>query len=1529
MRHLSASEGPLLLDGGQLIVMSRGRVGAAPAGGLATQLWSSRPAAAELMKALGAREPVQVTKAKLASWGRALAQLRGRRDLQALIDEGQRPLRKYRGVDLAARLDTYSQRVEQLGRLFDVLPSAAPCLPGADEPPTAQDLVDSLSLQMSTIAAWDVDPARRLRDRADPEAKSILLDLAADERGRPESALAALLLGCRHSGADRQQKERLLQRLPGEHHALYRVGLTLPRSEPTVLHARCWAAGVSLPRSAVGRTATRQAGRAAERVALVADLELAGAAWTALTRDASSHLGPDAQRRRLDGYVRASRGCPRGRHERRLEQRFAKLPRRTTLRAAALVSLLTEWMGERGVRRAVPRRDLERTARQAFRRGLAFAAERLTEAWRGGLAAPADRQEPDGQRQHTLALVLAMAPYTPPLPANLETKQTVTLLSWLEETTPHVAFEVWPALIDCAVREMPRWLARALWCDGLPAPVRLRAHRLQCLEAAEHLSDAPDALSAYLDFREGPAEHVSDLVDLEEEWLYNLFRLRRGWMPTLVACLASDHDPKLLFDVGQQILAEQPALAAALDEWNTISVHEPPAELEALVHLRLDEDELHKYLHHRRLLGHGETFARALLEPLEVQRETDGQIGRLQEILSGIDAPGGPRRATLEQRLVTLRDPARLEARIQAARSRAENRLARSLALLEKESLAVCLDRVARTALESFLGRSLPDQQLTKRLRDALHLVHASYVSMPLFREFMEGVLRGDNLVERSENQRWLTRARRHKTNTEAWLRGIDVEVELAGERYRLKTEDDPLHVLRMGSYFSTCLTLESGMNAASTLVNAMDVNKHVIYGYREDGAVVMRKLIGATAKGELVGYETYGARTIPGSRGTLTGVIGRFAANCGLTLSDEATPETLHDSFWYDDGTEAWDNTPIRQPSPGEAPPGERARLDWAVQHAAEIGDLAALRALSRVDFCDIAAQAARQLVRLDPEGPWPGGDDGPGLRADHLAAHGDVTWVHRARALDIEPVPILMAAAPGFLPERSGALLNALGRAHAEDLEAHIPSGALAMAPTAALVAALRPLAAARDRDDGTSAGWRGAMDLWSQILQVAWLRDGDSSALARCAAAGGSAATVVAMLATRHRVPRLAPVLRKELRRRAHPFELALALGTQGERGDAPTLLRMLHRWPERIELALAVKRCGDEEQVATALLRWTPSTQGLQKKTDVWRSRARELGSPRMTQRLLRHLSRALASGDDPQAWLRHLAVLAPGDLTSGELRERLEATPWYDATQHERACQTNLALARSERLLLARRPLPEDLLDLVEGNGFPSFFDRLIYALATEPDAGRRAEILSPRARRLPPLAGHAGSLLMGAIGADGRDRLPWETREQLAPSASSSGLVSGGASWRWWMAGADRRRSARMLGRIVAGELWSLQPEATLALESLSPVEDVLPEVLEGLVPLEREQSNIGLCLARLFLCRLPPAEGRDMAHALLTRHRIPLDLRVAVLGLVGEHLPLKRAIARAAEEHERDALRRAISDDDTEGAWIRANLLA
>jgi hypothetical protein len=115
-----------------------------------------------------------------------------------------------------------------------------------------------------------------------------------------------------------------------------------------------------------------------------------------------------------------------------------------------------------------------------------------------------------------------------------------------------------------------------------------------------------------------------------------------------------------------------------------------------------------------------------------------------------------------------------------------------------------------------------------------------------------------------------------------------------------------------MGNYFDTCLSF-GGCNSYSTVANACERNKRVLYATDGAGKIVGRKLIGINAEWALVGFRTYSALADETSNTALRDVIDRYlqdlAACCRLPLADNGTVPRLFAEAWYDDGIVAWDD--------------------------------------------------------------------------------------------------------------------------------------------------------------------------------------------------------------------------------------------------------------------------------------------------------------------------------------------------------------------------------------------------------------------------------------------------------------------------------------------------------------------------------------------------------------------------------------------------------------------------------------------
>lgn len=163
-------------------------------------------------------------------------------------------------------------------------------------------------------------------------------------------------------------------------------------------------------------------------------------------------------------------------------------------------------------------------------------------------------------------------------------------------------------------------------------------------------------------------------------------------------------------------------------------------------------------------------------------------------------------------------------------------------------------------------------------------------------------------------NQIFLKELGEHGVKVEGWLETRPRHYsssKISGGIVHLKLERDPLHILQMGNYFDTCLSFGNA-NAFSTVANACELNKRIIYATDGAGRVIGRKLIGINAEWQLVGYRTYTSLQNTEANQALNQIFRRycvdFAAGCGLVLGEKGPVPKLLAEAWYDDGTVSWE---------------------------------------------------------------------------------------------------------------------------------------------------------------------------------------------------------------------------------------------------------------------------------------------------------------------------------------------------------------------------------------------------------------------------------------------------------------------------------------------------------------------------------------------------------------------------------------------------------------------------------------------
>ena len=143
--------------------------------------------------------------------------------------------------------------------------------------------------------------------------------------------------------------------------------------------------------------------------------------------------------------------------------------------------------------------------------------------------------------------------------------------------------------------------------------------------------------------------------------------------------------------------------------------------------------------------------------------------------------------------------------------------------------------------------------------------------------------------------------------------KGIDIEPWLSdtfdlsastrsGEPYRLSFTREVLDYLLMGFHFDTCLS-PSSFNFFSTIANAVDVNKQVVYGKTESGRVIGRCLFTLTDQGTILTYHRYAHDPADGFAKAVDEFARRLASAMNSRLATSGRVSTLVASEWYDDG--------------------------------------------------------------------------------------------------------------------------------------------------------------------------------------------------------------------------------------------------------------------------------------------------------------------------------------------------------------------------------------------------------------------------------------------------------------------------------------------------------------------------------------------------------------------------------------------------------------------------------------------------
>ncbi len=285
---------------------------------------------------------------------------------------------------------------------------------------------------------------------------------------------------------------------------------------------------------------------------------------------------------------------------------------------------------------------------------------------------------------------------------------------------------------------------------------------------------------------------------------------------------------------------------------------------------------------------------------------------------ASIPRPGAgepARRADLAKRCISLRERlADQERLLEATRGEVRERMAQAVsgalfAAAEQQVLECYRRRLVAVA-----GALPSDLQLDDDLLNAALLTLDVQHNRRLLLRLLRAHLSSEHgwREQHPANIAFLRDLAAHGCDTTAWLGTMPRAYRcagVAGGRVRLRLERDPLRILQMGNLMDTCLSF-GGINSFSTVANASELNKRVIYATDMSGRIVGRKLIAISEECKLVGFHTYSSLGDTDSNIALRAVFRRyatdFAARCGLELADQGTVARLFAEAWYDDGGRA-----------------------------------------------------------------------------------------------------------------------------------------------------------------------------------------------------------------------------------------------------------------------------------------------------------------------------------------------------------------------------------------------------------------------------------------------------------------------------------------------------------------------------------------------------------------------------------------------------------------------------------------------
>jgi hypothetical protein len=233
----------------------------------------------------------------------------------------------------------------------------------------------------------------------------------------------------------------------------------------------------------------------------------------------------------------------------------------------------------------------------------------------------------------------------------------------------------------------------------------------------------------------------------------------------------------------------------------------------------------------------------------------------------------------------------------------------RALRALLADLVVTRIDLLHRLALDR-LARTVGPAPDTAEARHALCLQGFIRDNRRALRRFLRAYFGGQRtyLIDHPVNRAWLER---HKRVAYTWLHGIQRCFTLPDSKVYLAVEQNPLEVLRLGTYVGSCLGL-GGIMADSAAAVVLDINKCVVYARDASGTVLGRQLLALAEDERLVCFSVYPLEAPPPIKRAFLDYDRALAEALKVEIHAQKSQDDgyeivrLLSSYWWDD--EPWD---------------------------------------------------------------------------------------------------------------------------------------------------------------------------------------------------------------------------------------------------------------------------------------------------------------------------------------------------------------------------------------------------------------------------------------------------------------------------------------------------------------------------------------------------------------------------------------------------------------------------------------------